>query len=95
MQTLENAWSRTRVSQPTYSFRTSITANLSEAAYGHSKKDFYAKTRIALKECAETHTWLRLLHATDSLADHEYQSINTDCEEILKILIAISKTAPQ
>lgn len=74
---------------------TSITANLSEATYGHSKKDFYSKTRIALKECAETHTWLRLLHATDSLADHEYQSINADCEEILKILVAINKTAQQ
>ncbi len=74
---------------------TSITANLSEATYGHSKKNFSPKTRIALKECAETHVWLRLLHATDSLADHEYPAINADCEEILKIPVAINKTAQQ
>ncbi len=72
---------------------TSVAANLSEAVYGCSKKDFYAKTRIALKECSETHTWLRLLHATGSLTESEYESIQRDCTEILKMLISINKTA--
>lgn len=71
---------------------TSITANLSEAVYGNSKKDFFSKARIALKECAETHTWLKLLHAVGSLTDAEYDSINQDCMEILKMLISINKT---
>lgn len=33
---------------------TSVAANLSEAKYGASKKDFIAKSQIALKECSET-----------------------------------------
>lgn len=72
---------------------TSITANLSEAGYGHSRKDFFSKVRIALKECAETLTWLRLLHATSNLTDTEFQSIESDCSELMKILAAICKTA--
>ncbi len=72
---------------------TSVAANLSEAVYGFSKKDFFFKIRIALKECSETHTWLRLLHATRSMTDLEFDSINKDCTEILKMLISINKTA--
>lgn len=74
---------------------TSIAANLSEAVYGSSRKDFFSKARIALKECSETHTWLKLLHATGSLTEPEYDSINGDCTEILKMLISINKTAQQ
>ena len=33
---------------------TSIGANLAEALYGTSRKDFLAKISISLKECAET-----------------------------------------
>jgi four helix bundle protein len=33
---------------------TSIGANVTEAIYGSSRKDFITKLRIALKECAET-----------------------------------------
>ena len=41
---------------------TSIGANIAEAVYGSSRKDFTAKLYIALKECAETLYWLELLH---------------------------------
>ena len=37
---------------------TSIGANLAEAVYASSRKDFTAKLYIALKECAETLYWL-------------------------------------
>ena len=72
-----------------------IAANLSEAVYGSSRKDFFSKARIALKECSETHTWLKLLHATGNLTETEYSSINQDCTEILNMLISINKTAQQ
>ena len=44
---------------------TSIGANVSEAEYGYSKKEFRAKFKIALKEASETRYWLDLLHETD------------------------------
>ena len=48
---------------------TSIGANLSEALYGISRKDFLSKVYISLKECAETKYWLELLYSTEYLSD--------------------------
>lgn len=71
---------------------TSIGANLSESACAISKKDFLAKTYIALKECCETMYWLELLFETGYLSKMEFVSIKADCEELKKILSSITKT---
>lgn len=71
---------------------TSIGANITEAVYGSSRKDFAAKLRIALKECAETLYWLELLHACDYLPDNLYESLLGDCEELRRILVASIKS---
>ena len=71
---------------------TSIGANLAEAECAISRKDFLSKVYIALKECVETEYWLELLHETDYLTEQEYQSINTDCEELRKMLSSTTKT---
>ena len=71
---------------------TSIGANVEEAIGGQSKKDFHSKMTIAYKESRETHYWLRLLHDTEFIDDHAYQSIIDDCDELLKILGSITKT---
>jgi four helix bundle protein len=71
---------------------TSIGANLSEAQYSVSRKEFLVKTTISLKECAETEYWLDLLKETGLLNQKEYDSIIPDCKEILKLLISITKT---
>ncbi len=65
---------------------TSIGANLSEALYGISRKDFLAKVSISLKECAETKYWLELLNQTGYLNDNEFKSIFDDCNELIKLL---------
>ena len=71
---------------------TSIGANVEEAAAAQSDKDFHSKLSVAHKEARETHYWLRLLHDAKFLDDNKYQSIITDCEELLKILSSITKT---
>ena len=71
---------------------TSIGANLSEAQYSISRKEFLAKATIALKECAETEYWLDLLKETDLLSAAEYNSIIPDCKELLRLLVATTKT---
>lgn len=71
---------------------TSIGANVKEALRGQSKADFGAKMNIALKEASESEYWLELLHETDYLSDVEFVSLNTDCEELLKLLISIVKS---
>lgn len=74
---------------------TSIGANVSEALRGVSKRDFGNKMAIALKEASETEYWLKLLFATEYLTKLQYESINKDCTEINKILIAIVKKSLQ
>lgn len=74
---------------------TSIGANLSEALYAVSRKDFLSKAFISLKECAETKYWLELLYKTDYLSDNEFTSIYNDCIELLKLLTSIVRTTRQ
>ena len=71
---------------------TSIGANIREATRGQSKPDFYSKMNIALKECDETEYWLELLYESGYISEEAFYSIFGDCEEILKILVAITKT---
>ena len=71
---------------------TSIGANLTEAQYAISKREFLFKTTISLKECAETEYWLDLLKETSILSQTEYDSIIKDCKDILYLLISITKS---
>ena len=72
---------------------TSIGANIAEAQRGQSKADFAAKMNIALKEANETEYWLRLLYRTDYLSKEQFESINSDIQELLGILTAICRTS--
>ena len=72
---------------------TSIGANATEAQRAQSKPDFISKMSIALKEAYETDYWLRLLSATDYVAEDAYKSMRDDNEELISLLIAICKTA--
>ncbi len=71
---------------------TSIGANIAEALYGSSRKDFVAKLEIARKEAAETAYWLELLHHCDYISSDIYQSIHNDCTELISILTATIKS---
>jgi|GEM_PF-31986 len=71
---------------------TSIGANLAEAAYASSRKDFANKQYIALKECSETLYWLELLKDNDYLTEEWFNNINNDCEEIKKMLSSSTKS---
>ena len=72
---------------------TSIGANVSEAVRGQSKADFLAKMSIALKEANESHYWIRLLYKTDFLTEQQFNSIENDVIELIKILSSICKTS--
>lgn len=70
---------------------TSIGANLAEAQCAISDSDFLAKTYISLKESNESLYWIELLYKADYITEKEFYSIYNDCEEIVKILTAITK----
>ena len=74
---------------------TSVGANVAEAMYAQSRADFFAKIGIAKKEAAETIYWLKLLQRTNYIDAKQFDSMNADNLEILKILTAISKSHNQ
>jgi len=71
---------------------TSIGALIREAQYAQSKADFLHKLTIALKESNETKYWLQLLVESEYITPSMYQSIEPESEELLKLLIASTKT---
>ena len=71
---------------------TSIGANIEEASGAYSRKDFAAKIQIAFKESLETRYWLRLLHDTDYIPTATFDSLLKDCDELVRILSATTKT---
>ena len=84
-----------KISDQLFRSGTSIGANISEAQCAITKKDFVSKVYIAQKECNESLYWLQLLLNTSYLSQKQYDSIYSDCVELKKILITITKTARQ
>jgi len=72
---------------------TAIGALVREAEHAQSKADFISKMSIALKEANETDYWIDLLCQSDYIKQDSYESIHPDIEEMIKLLIAIVKTA--
>ena len=54
--------------------------------------DFLSKLNIALKEADETEYWLDLLHETGYLDESQFNSLQSDCKELIAILVSIIKT---
>ena len=74
---------------------TSVGANIHEAQYAQSKKDFISKLEIALKESNETSYWLKLMYETKRIDVTTYQYTEKLCGNIRRLLIASCKTAKE
>lgn len=72
---------------------TSIGANISESQYGVSKAEFALKLRIALREANETKYWIELLGASEFLRQDITESLISDCNSIIYLLISIIRTS--
>jgi len=68
---------------------TSVGANVREAVNAQSKKDFIHKLAIAQKECDESIYWLELLKETEYLKTEEFNDLENDAIELLKIIKSI------
>ena len=89
---LNSQYNETVISKQLLRCGTSIGANITEAEYAISKKEFTMKMYIAFKECGETIYWLDLLFGSDYITEKQYQSIKCDCEELMRLLSSITKT---
>ena len=71
---------------------TSVGANIRESRNAQTVKDFITKLYIASKEADETGYWLELLKETGYISEEQFESLNQDCEEIMRLLTSIIKT---
>ena len=74
---------------------TSVGANIHEAQYAQSRKDFIAKLEIALKETSETGYWLKLMVETGRISVDDFQRTEKLCGNIRRLLIASCRTAKE
>ena len=71
---------------------TSVGAMVREVEFAESKSDFAHKMGIAQKEINETLYWLELLNASEYLSDKQFESINNDATELIRLITASIKT---
>jgi four helix bundle protein len=74
---------------------TSIGALIREAQNAESKADFIHKLGIAQKECDETIYWLELLWQTDFIGETEFNKLNSDATELLRMIRSSILTSKQ
>jgi four helix bundle protein len=72
---------------------TSVGAMVREAQFAESRMDFIHKLSVAQKEIGETLYWLELLQTTEYISRQEFESINTDAVELIKLITSSIKTA--
>ena len=48
---------------------------------------------ISLKEANETEYWLSLLKGTDFISEDQFMSLQTDCKELIAMLVSTVKTS--
>ena len=72
---------------------TYIGAHIKEGLNGESKSAYINEMAIALRKASETEYWLQLLHQSTFLEEKAFDSINSDCIELIKMLTSIVKTS--
>lgn len=71
---------------------TSIGANIREAEFAQSNKDFINKMSISLKEANETEYWLLLLKDTDYINIDTFTKLLNLNKELIKMLVSTINT---
>ena len=71
---------------------TAIGALIRESEFAQSPADFINKLSVALKEANETDYWLCLLQDSGYIEEASFQSMETDCGELMALLISSVKT---
>jgi four helix bundle protein len=74
---------------------TSIGANISEALFAQTKRDFISKMHIALKETSETIYWINLLSRSSYIDENKTSRFLNSLDEISRILRSIITTSKE
>ena len=72
---------------------SSVAANYREACRARSHAEFLSKIQISLQEADETQLWLELLNEGYEVAGNDMDEILRECDEIISILVAMTRKA--
>ena len=72
---------------------TAVGALVRESEFAQSGADFTSKLCVALKESNETDYWLNILKDTAYIDEAAFTSMETDCHELIALLVASIKTS--
>ena len=90
-----NDWKLQAIYKQVLRSGTSISANVHESEFAQSPSDFASKLHIALKEANETMNWLNLLRDTGFIDEKAFDSMTSDCSEVIALLVSSIKTIKQ
>ena len=90
-----NDWKLQAIYKQVLRSGTSISANVHESEFAQSPSDFASKLHIALKEANETMNWLNLLRDTGFIDEKAFDSMASDCSEVIALLVSSIKTIKQ
>jgi len=72
---------------------TAVGALIREAEFGQSRADFTSKMSMSLKEANETEYRLFLLKDTDFIDENQFVNLQSDCKELIAMLVSTLKTS--
>ena len=72
---------------------SSVGANIHDARYACSTKDFILKMSIAQKECSEVEYWLELFYDSNFISKEHYRDLRSLASELQRMLFASIRTA--
>jgi four helix bundle protein len=72
---------------------TLIGARIKSALAAEFRDGFTREMQVALQRAMETEYWLELLRDGGYLDDKEFESINADCSELIRLLTSIVKSS--
>jgi four helix bundle protein len=72
---------------------TYIAKHVKAALHASGKPGFSSEMYLGLQKALDTELWLLLLHEGAFLNEKQYQSLNEDCVEMIKLTSSISKTS--
>ena len=71
---------------------SSVGANIHEAQFAHSSKDFIHKLSISRKEANESKYWIDLLEATSYINTEDSEKLKRQANELMRMLTSIILT---
>ncbi len=69
-----------------------IAKHVKTALHSQTRRSFSSEMYMGLQRSLETELWLLLLNEDGFLSQEQYESLNNDCLEMIKLTSAISKT---